>query len=55
MAYGQRQLTRTYLKIPTFIIGPLVVIPAQAGNQYFRAFLDARFRGHDNILKKNRF
>jgi len=26
----------------------IVVIPAQAGIQYFAGFLDARVRGHDN-------
>jgi hypothetical protein len=27
----------------------IVVIPAQAGIQYFTGFLDARVRGHDNV------
>ncbi|HYQ71484.1 MAG TPA: hypothetical protein VET88_06085 [Gammaproteobacteria bacterium] len=27
----------------------IVVIPAQAGIQYFTGFLDARERGHDNV------
>jgi hypothetical protein len=37
------------------VIGSVVVIPAQAGIQLFRAFLDARFRGHDGIIMRNTF
>jgi len=42
-------------KFPLRIIGSFVVIPAEAGIQCFRAFLDARFRGHDGFLTKNEF
>ncbi len=38
-----------------FTIGPLVVIPAQAGIQFFRAFLDARFREHDSFSTGSQF
>jgi predicted nucleic acid-binding protein len=36
-------------------IESFVVIPAQAGIQYLQAFLDARFRGHDEILMRTQF
>jgi hypothetical protein len=38
--------------MPSIVIMPLGVIPAKAGIQLFRAFLDARFRGLDRLITK---
>jgi hypothetical protein len=38
-----------------FLIESLSVIPAQAGIQFFRAFLDARLREHDVFFRESRF
>ncbi|MGD8630303.1 MAG: hypothetical protein PVH38_01635 [Gammaproteobacteria bacterium] len=45
----QLRVARTSLKIKKSIKAKIVVIPAQAGIQYFTGFLDARVRGHDNV------
>jgi hypothetical protein len=37
------------------MIESLSVIPALAGSQFFRAFLDARFRGHGGFFRGSRF
>lgn len=42
-------------KTRRYVIMALFVIPVQTGIQFFRALLDARFRGHDSVLTQNLF